>query len=222
MDSERAALARVAEQYAAMGYEVIIAPETRDLPTFARGFHVDLLARKGDRGIVVIAKKNRAALREDKTLSRLAEFINAQPGWRFDLVVVEPTSPIDEAEADAQELSGRQLKEMLDHVEESARSGDELPAYVLAWSALEAALRLRVREAVAEGQKILSPTVLIRMLGAEGHLSSREMKTLDKYVKMRNQVVHGFAPPKIAVNDVLYLVSLARRLMTKKKATKDD
>jgi hypothetical protein len=48
------------------------------------------------------------------------------------------------------------------------------------------------------------------------------MKALDKYVKIRNQVVHGFAPPTIAMADVLYLASLARRFMAEEKATEGN
>src|SRR5947209_6534009 len=94
-------LTRVADQYRSQGYAVTLRPQGAQLPAFAAGFHPDMLATKEEVRVLVQVKKDQEALRRDPDTSRMAEVINAQPGWRFDLVVLnkdaEPEGVVEEA-----------------------------------------------------------------------------------------------------------------------------
>src|SRR5260370_38906575 len=81
-------LAQVAERYRSEGYEVTMRPGGAQLPPFASGFHPDMLAKRRDVQALVQVKESREALRKDPDTARMAEVVNAQPGWRFDLIVL--------------------------------------------------------------------------------------------------------------------------------------
>ena len=51
-------------------------------------------------------------------MTRLAEIVNAQPGWRLDLVVLEPETAIEKAAEDAAEPSDDQLARFLEAAED--------------------------------------------------------------------------------------------------------
>ena len=61
MDKDRA-LAKVAEQYRNEGYRVTIGPGVGNLPPFADGQNIDLLAFKGDEKVVVAVELSRESL----------------------------------------------------------------------------------------------------------------------------------------------------------------
>ena len=89
MDFEKE-LQRVAKQYEDEGYAVTIRPDADKLPPFAKGFAVDLLATRARENVLVSVKRDRAELEADPKVSRQAEVAGAQPGWRYDVVILEP------------------------------------------------------------------------------------------------------------------------------------
>jgi hypothetical protein len=216
-------LQKVKDKYDREGYEVVVLPRGEDIPSFARAYEPDLIATKGGEKVIVQVKKDRSDLAKDRSLARLAEITNAQPGWRFDLVILEAQSPMEELASQADEPSINKIEQLLAHAEQSAEAGDTLSAFVVAWSGLEAALRYRSRAAGLGHAKPVGATVLIRTLYSSGFLSSAELRRLDKANRTRNQIVHGFVTSRIGRNEVDYVVSLARRLLQdKSKPNKDD
>src|ERR1700678_3301807 len=85
-------LNRVADIYKGQGYQVIVRPGAEALPPFAKDFQVEILARRGDGGVLVSVKKNHAEMQADTDMQRYAEVTGAQPGWRFDFVILESES----------------------------------------------------------------------------------------------------------------------------------
>jgi hypothetical protein len=200
---------KAAEKYRRRGYDVIVLPRGEAIPSFARAHEPHLIATKGCEKVIVQVIRKRSDLAQDRSSPRLAEITNAQPGWRFDLVILEPESPMEQAE----ELSVNKVEQLLAHAERSAEGGDTLSAFVVAWSGLEAAMRYRARSAGVGFAEPTEATVLIRTLYSSGLLSSAELRRLDRANTTRNQIVHGFVAPRIGRNDVDYVVSLARRLL---------
>src|SRR6266849_1205714 len=82
------AIAEVAEQYHSEGYEVTLHPNDTQVPSFAAGMNLDLLATKNGEHVLVQVKETREDLQNDPAGIRNAEVINAQPGWRLDLFVL--------------------------------------------------------------------------------------------------------------------------------------
>src|SRR5207253_3082188 len=64
-------LAWVAETYRAEGYQVTLRPGPGDLPPFAAGFRIDLLAAKGTERVLVQVKVDREELQKDPDSGRV-------------------------------------------------------------------------------------------------------------------------------------------------------
>src|SRR5271166_287921 len=88
-------LERVAQRYRDEGYHVVLRPFGDQVPSFISGFQPDLVAKRGNEGVVVEIKANRMDLSSDHQISQLAEIVNARPGWRLDLVVLEPETAVE-------------------------------------------------------------------------------------------------------------------------------
>lgn len=208
---EPQALDRVVQRYRDEGYDVIVAPRGEQVPPFAAGFDLDLIATQGKEGVVVEIKENRIDLSNDPSMTRLAEVVNAQPGWRLDVVVLEPETAIDKAARDAAEPSDDQLARILEAAEELVDRGYAPYAYVIAWGGLEAAMR-RIRD-VAESYGKATPTELMRTLYGNGFLNKEQFDRLKESYKIRSQVVHGLVPSQVDPALVRFVTATARSLV---------
>jgi hypothetical protein len=214
---EQEALERVAQRYRDEGYDVIVHPQGEQVPPFLANFRLDLIATRGNEGIVVEIKTNRIDLSDDPDITRLAEIVNAQPGWRLDVVVLEPETAVEKAAQDATEPSDEQLFQILDAAEDIADNGYAPYACVVAWGGLEAVMR-RVRDEV-ESYGRTTPTELMRTLYGNGILSREQFEHLRDSYKIRSQVVHGLVPPKVDPELVRDITATARYLVSGEGAT---
>jgi len=98
-DSERRAQRRIARKYRALGYDVQEQPAADLLPAFLHGVAPDLIARDGSDHVVIQVKRN-AALKGSNDLIHLAALVSGQPGWRFELVVLDDRETEPAADAD--------------------------------------------------------------------------------------------------------------------------
>ena len=130
-------LERVAERYRDEGYQVIVRPSGDQIPPFIAGFQPDLIAIRGNEGVVVEIKVNRIDLSSDHQIACLAEIVNARPGWRLDLVVLEPETTIQKAAQEAAEPSDEQLAQILKTADELSEKGYSPYACVVAWGGLD-------------------------------------------------------------------------------------
>src|SRR5438270_5912455 len=98
MDIEKR-LTHLADRYRSQGYQVVVHPEPKDLPDFAKTFKVEIVARRDDGSALVSAKKNPRELEADQNISKYAEITERQPRWRFDVVVLGPDDEMKMPEA---------------------------------------------------------------------------------------------------------------------------
>jgi uncharacterized protein YutE (UPF0331/DUF86 family) len=211
MDLEKA-IESVASQYRSEGYQVAVHPNASQAPPFAAGLLVDLLATRGDEHVVVLVKESAEALRKDPQSLRIAEAVNAQPGWRFDVVVLNGSSRTERLAREAAEPSVDAILRNLEHAERTAQAGDPSTSFILAWASLEAAMRRTVRASGLELPNI-SPIFLLRTLYSNGLLEREEFDRLNGYFGLRNSVVHGLEAPPIDSEPILYIVGAARKLL---------
>jgi hypothetical protein len=192
--SERFAEARqlheVAREYRSRGYEVIVEPEPGQLPEALARFRPDFVARKADE-TVVVEVKSRGSL-ADPELQELAKAVRAQPGWRFELVVLKPEpGPPGTKSWNAEDVAKglRQVKAILgsDHRE---------AALLLAWSAAEATLRLLADKEglVRERDDAL---YLLKLLTTRAVITRAQHDLLWEVLELRNAVAHGQKPPEL-------------------------
>jgi len=180
---------QIKRNYIKKGYKVIVQPEEKDIPEFLRGFRPDIIAIS-DKESVIIEVKTKATLDTSKELWEIANRVRDREGWRLELIVTNPRKPrnIEYIEKDIlnEEDFSKRLKEIIklkesDHYEAS---------YLLAWSTLEAAIRIRMKK---ENLDIYNQNVsiLIKNLFSYGLLNKHDFIKLENASQMRNSVTHG-------------------------------
>ncbi len=210
-------LERVAQRYRDEGYQIVVRPFGEQIPPFIAGFQPDLIAIRGNEGVVVEIKVNRIDLSSDHQIACLAEIVNARPGWRLDLVVLEPETTIQKAAQEAAEPSDEQLAQILKTADELSEKGYSPYACVVAWGGLEAAMRRLQSDAELYGRT--TPTELMRTLYGNGFLSREQFERLRESYKIRSQVVHGLVPGQVDPDLVRYVTTTARYLVSGEEAS---
>ena len=212
--SDQEIISRVARRYLDEGYEVTFHPRGDAAPAFAAGFELDFIATKPGDKVVVGVKKNRAELEQDRQIEQLANVVNSQPEWRFDLVLVQPETTAEKVIDKGVEPSGQEILEMISHAQELAHSGHLPSAYVFVWGALEAAMR-DVRSRVELYGRV-TPNELMRTLYSNGILSDEEFRTLRESFALRTQLVHGMKvnPISFSIVPIERIAAIARKVLT--------
>jgi hypothetical protein len=203
----------MADSYVGQGYQVVVRPTLADLPAFAQSFRVELVGRRGAGGVLVSVKRNRDELAADPDVQRYAELTAAEPGWRFDLAVLEGENPAERDFRDAHELSEAEIERWLGEADQLSQSGFAGSAVITAWAALEAAMRVRMRAAGAPAGRGARPREMMNELYSSGALTGPELRRLESLTRTRNQLVHGFTPHAPDQGAIMFLSELARRLL---------
>jgi hypothetical protein len=220
MDFEQR-LTNLADRYRSQGYQVVVRPEQKDLPDFAKNFKIEIVARRADGSALVSAKKSPKELEADLNVAQYAGITEQQPGWRFDVVVLGPSDETEmPAKRDAEEPSEQDLQNQFDTVRRLLDANVNQQALVLAWSVLEAAMRRRLQ---AEGEEAgwgSSPRTMMNELLSAGALTNSEFRELERLFQARTAIVHGFTMPRIEPGAVNYLLDAARKLLEESKSVK--
>jgi uncharacterized protein YutE (UPF0331/DUF86 family) len=219
MDFEQE-LKQVAALYSSQGYQVVQNPGPKDLPDFAKDFKVEIVGRRGDRGVLVSVKKNRQTMAADKDMPRYAEITTGHPSWRYDFAILEAEEPGAREARGAQDFSGEDVIRTTAEAEELARMGFLRAAIFTAWSALEAAMRMRLRALGETAEWGTMPRELLNELYSSGLLDGDEFSHLERLFQVRNQIVHGFTSPTSEGGMVAFLAGLARRLVEESRPVK--
>lgn len=188
-------LERIAEEYRREGYVVESPPG--DLG-------VELVATRGRETVAVQVKRNRFDVADDADLVRRAAAVNARPGWRFDLVVLERSPPF----RDPQEPSDEQFEELLRRVEKAKETGLNEMALTFACASLEAALRRARNETDASS----TATELLNAGYSNGLMTPQEFDTARRAWELRNRAVHGLVLPPIQPSLIGDVLAVARKL----------
>jgi hypothetical protein len=204
-------LGRIAKQYEDEGYTVIVEPKADQVPPFAAGLRLDMIAIRGDEAVVVEVKPRRSNLADDPQSARIAEVVNSQPGWRFDLVILEPETSVQRVAEKAKEPSSEQFQALLQRARTAQSVGLRDMAIVYAWAALEAAMR-RVRDD-AELYGKTTPNELLRTLYSNGFISRPEFERARDAWAIRTQAVHGFVTPDVDPVLIEDVIALAKKIM---------
>ena len=205
---------RLADGYRGQGYDVTVRPVAGQLPEFAHDFRIEIVGRRGTGGVLVAARKNLSTLAADSELPRYAEVTGNQPGWRFDLAVLEAENVNARELSGAREFSASDIDRSLEQAQELDRLGYSQAAVVAAWAGLEAAMRVRLRAAGEAANWESSPRQTVRELYSAGLLTPDEFRSIESARQFRSRIVHGFTtsePDEAAV--VQLLIEVARRLV---------
>ena len=205
-DSEYLLTCKTAEEYRNKGYEVLFNAPLDFLP----GFTADLLVRKGDE-VRVIEVKSRPSLAADPKISELARLIDSEPGWRFELILVAEPERLDSPEG-ARAFESERILQRIEESEKSLQAGLPEAAFLLAWSASEAAIRELLSAQAVSKTSITSPRFVLDQAIFHGAISRKEYNSLIPMLEYRNAIVHGFAVDDFVGNMVTDLIDTARRI----------
>ena len=211
-DSEYLLTQKTAEEYRSSGYEVQLEASLDFFPNF----RADLLVRKGDE-VKVVEVKSRPSLAADPRISELARLIESKPGWSFELVLVGEPEKLD-SPAGARAFEGEGIVRRIEQAERSLGEGIPEAAFLLAWSACEAAARGLIAAEGVSDTRITSPRFVLDQAAFLGVVSREEYDNLVGMLKYRNAIVHGFSADDLSDDMVVELIGITRRIAS----TPDD
>jgi REase_AHJR-like protein len=207
---ERQRLQRLAAEYRTRGFDVHIAPSGKELPSFLQGFRPDMIAKKGDIN-VVIEVTAQESLKGQRGVQELATAVEGQRGWRFELVVTNPR-PEPEVERASELVSERTITQRLASVEGLRTEGNWEAALLLTWTVFEAEMRRMLkREGKADEKR--SALSGLKTLYSLGLLNRQDYDILDRSLRLRNQITHGFETGS-SQRDLDEFVTVVRRFRT--------
>ena len=207
-DSEYLLIRKTAEEYRSNGYEVQLAAVLDFLPNF----QADLLVRKGDE-VKVIEVKSRSSLAADPRISELAQLIDSKPGWSFELILVGEPEKVD-SPVGARAFEGEGILQRIEQAERSLGAGMPEAAFLLAWSACEAAVRELIAAEGVSDTRITSPRFVLDQAVFRGVISREKYDNLVGMLKYRNAIVHGFDPGDFSVELIPGLIETVQRIIT--------
>ena len=206
MDSEYLLAQKTAEEYRSQGYEVERGAPLEFLP----GYRADLLVQKNDE-TKVVAVKARQSLAADPRIAEVARLLESKPGWSFELLLVSEPERVDSPEG-ISSFDGEHIARKLEEAERSLQIGLPEAAFLLAWSALEAAMRSRIEDQGISVTYITSPRFLLDQATFHGLISRDEYNDLSRMLKYRNAIVHGFGADDFDDELVTALIDTVRRI----------
>ncbi len=190
---EQQSIEELSAHYRLQGYKVNVRPQPYELPPSLSSFSeaIDLIAIKNDE-LVVIEVKSRVSLIGDSEVKALAQAIQENENWRFELVVVnEPGEVVDDTTGLDRNRPNLKVASGVKQTQALLTAGFDAPALVSAWAVTEAALReLALRENVAFDERPVAQ--LIKNLAFLGLIDEKDYELLGNALKLRNSVVHGF------------------------------
>ena len=177
---ERQRAQTLARKYRRQGYEVIEYPSPDQIPDFLGEYRPDLILHKPDESVVVDVR-SRSSLIEYPRLKNLAEMVQSQPGWSWELELVSTGDQIDIP----RNASPFTREDILQIVEESQRlltDGFVEAALLHGWTGVEAAIRLILEENGESPEKLPSIHVL-KIAVMEGLMDRDDYERLDRILE---------------------------------------
>ena len=209
---ERKFIAKTAAKYRSRGYEVEENCELDFLP----GFHVDLVARKDDE-VRVIEVKSRTSLAATPKLNELAEILYSKPGWSYDLLLVGEPEKLESPEG-AQPFAEEEIRQRLAEAEAVLEKGSGQAAYLLVWSACEAAIRNLIGSEGIAIARVTTAAYVLDMAVMHGIISREDYDYLTDMMKYRNAIAHGFDVNGFSDEKVTELIRFVERLLDSEPA----
>ena len=212
-DAEYLLAQKTAEEYRSQGYEVEQGVPLEFLP----GFRADLLVQMDDE-MKVVAVKARQSLAADPRIAEVARLLESKPGWSFELLLVSEPERVDSSEG-ISSFGTEHIAKRLEEAEQSLQVGLPEAAFLLAWSALEAAMRALVEAYGIPVTHITSPRFLLDQTTFHGLISRDEYDELSRMLKYRNVIVHGFDTDGFDDELVIGLIDIVRRIATTEESS---
>ena len=204
---ERKFIDKKAAEYRSRGYEV----EENCLLEFLPGYRADLIVRKG-KEVRVVEVKSRTSLARSPRMTELAEILYDKPDWNYDLLLVGEPEKLESPEG-AQSFREEEIRQRLAEAEEVLERGSGAAAYLLAWSACEAAIRNLIETEGISITRVTTAAYVLDMAVMHGIISREDHNYLSDMMKYRNAIAHGFDANGFSDDKVTELIEVVVRLL---------
>jgi uncharacterized protein YutE (UPF0331/DUF86 family) len=196
----------VAREYRRRRYHVVEQPRGDSLPSFLRGFSLDLIATKDD-DCAVVEIKTAESLRGSNEIKELAAAVEPHAGWRFELISLGTDSGAASAG-----LSEAGLEHLLAASLVAYDSGQRDLSLIYLVSVLgelvqDAAVQHRIKGRDRSARSV------IQELAFQGIIDGTTADVLDQAWDRRNAIVHGRAEAEsLSRDEVLRIVAACREI----------
>ncbi|MGE0561596.1 MAG: hypothetical protein AB7O47_07255 [Flavobacteriales bacterium] len=182
----------IAREYKNKGYEVIIEPRSSlTVPNFIKNFQPDLIALSETDNVVIEVKSSESKT-DFKSLEELANIVNSKENWRFELVFTNPRNKFS-IDNQLTLIDLNKIQQRIQVCNDLLVQNNVEPAFLLAWSTLEAGIRYKLN--LLELNDDLSkrpPLHLMKSLYSFGIIGQSQLRKLEMLNQLRNQLIHGF------------------------------
>lgn len=201
----------LAFNYSQQGFTVWKEPSRDVLPFSLGNYSPDLIAKKGESGLIIEVKTTTSPVSIDRFRS-LAEDVSSHPGWRFLLVTLDDAD-LSELPTKNEELpTWSQLMVKLQQVKTLISAGSLEPSILYLWSIFEAALR---KQAIAHNIPVERQPAsrLLRHMYSQGEVSVNDLDLFQDFFSKRNRIAHG-ANESVSENLVIQIFESVNDLLT--------
>ncbi len=204
---ERKFIDKKAAEYRSRGYEVEEGCQLDFLP----GYRADLVVRKGEE-VRVIEVKSRTSLPRSPRMAEVVEILYEMPGWSYDLLLVGEPEKLESPEG-AQPFAAAEIRQRLAEAEKALEHGSGEAAYLLVWSACEAAIRNLIGTEGIAITRVTTAAYVLDMAVMHGVISREDYDYLTDMMKYRNAIAHGFDVNGFSDEKVTELIGVVLRLL---------
>lgn len=196
-------LESIRADYERQGFTFTVHP-SKGLPAFMESYKPDAIATKGDEKIAIEVKNRRDRMSEN-VVARIRAVFEGHSDWKLHVAYMgsETNSSLSIP------ASGFALvHDKAADVRWLTLQGKSGPAFILAWSLLEAAARTAVKGAPS---RPWTPGTVIQALATEGLIEKDLEERLRPLVEVRNRVVHGeltLEPTTTEIDTVLQAIDV--------------
>jgi hypothetical protein len=152
--------------------------------------HPDILVIGDNESVVVEVKTTKGNSNNLKEYEHIAKVISEHEGWRFELVFTNPRETFIHNEI-INELPKSKILKIIDEVKVLIKNEHLVASFLLGWSALEGAIRLKLETEKADSLN-KSTLSIIKTLYSFGFVNHSQYKQLETLNKTRNSLIHGF------------------------------
>lgn len=202
-EAERIALARIVPLLRSEGYEVIPAPSPADLPPFLADRRPDAIAI-GKHPSILVEVFRKDGNRELARVRELQSVLQGHDDWQLRVFYFSSLEPTLQPVPNAATMDAVQAAREVSSTEPRA-------ALLLAWSIMEAVAREKIE---TTGPRALDPSALVNLLVGEGYIDQDQANKMFRLSKLRSEIAHGQLDCATTPDDVLWLLSIAKQVIS--------
>jgi len=200
IEAKREFLEALRARYEKEGFTFTTYPYAAKLPDFLGSYVPDALAQKPGHNVAIEVKSQKTPS-TDRTLRNIRRLFDGRSDWQFRVVFMgtDPLQSLTIPTAGSDTVRTR-VKEVRALIAE----GHLRPAFLMAWTLLEAALRTHYGEGTSRPR---TPGTVVQTLAMNGYIEPEVENRLRTLIVLRNRIAHGDLDAEPATPDIEQVLS---------------